>query len=108
MYLADFDGTVEQHLQEIADIAAGELIQIGASCEDPIPATMSDRIDWLRNHLIEDATYYVNTIGRTVRQIRCEALLRDKIATFIDSQPRASSAGQDPGALRQRIQTYVQ
>src|SRR5215204_866335 len=37
MYLADFDGPVEQHLGEIAEIAAREFDQIGEHCQEPIP-----------------------------------------------------------------------
>ena len=73
MYLADFDGPRERHLEEIARIAAAEFDRLGPFLVDAVAPTVAGRRQWLQDHVIPDATYYVNTIGRTVRQIRSEA-----------------------------------
>ena len=104
MYVADFDGGVEDHLAKLANIAASELTSLGKHLNDSILPASADRLAWLRAHLIPNATYYVNTIGRTVRQIRREADLRERIEVFLDGANTVSSA---PAAVRQMIQNFV-
>jgi len=52
------------------------------------------------------ATVYVNMVGRTVRQIRQEAQLRDAIQVFLD-RPGQDWVGKDPRVVRAAIQRYV-
>jgi Dyp-type peroxidase family len=104
IYLGDFDGSVEDHLDEIAALAAADFDRISAFCQDPVPTDPAGRRAWLGRHLIADANYYVNTIGRTVRQIRDEAGLRKAIEDFIDG---ANLPADDPEAVRQAIRTFV-
>ncbi len=104
MYLADFDGPVGDHLDEIADIAAGVFNRIGVFLEEPIPVTQSGRRAWLADHVIADQTYYVNTIGRTVRQIRCEQRLREAVEAFLD---RLDTAGLEANAIREKIRDHL-
>jgi len=103
-YLGDFDGLRERHLHEIAHIAAAEWDRLSAFLEDPIPGNVAGRRRWLEDHIVPDATHYVNAIGRTVRQIRSEARLRDRIEQFLDSigQPPA-----DGEKLHRKIQDFV-
>ena len=104
MYLADFDGPRERHLEEIARIAAAEFDRLGPFLVDAVAPTVAGRRQWLQDHVIPDATYYVNTIGRTVRQIRSEARLREAIEDFLD---RTDISSQNPDALRAQIQDFV-
>src|SRR4029077_21223025 len=104
MYIADFDSAVDDHLAELADIATTELTRLGAHLKDAIPADPTAQLAWLRRHIIENATYYVNTIGRTLRQIRCEADLRRQIEGFLDGANTGSST---PAALRPMVQNFV-
>ena len=48
--------------------------------------TARDRLDYLRRHVVKEAARYVNTSGRTVRQIRQEAALRDAIEAVLDDR----------------------
>jgi hypothetical protein len=105
MYLADFDGSVESHLAELVNIAASELARISPYLKDQIPPVAVGQINWLRSHIIPNATYYVNTIGRTVQQIRGEADLRQRIEVFLEGVNTASCT---PAALRRMIQDFVQ
>ena len=104
MYLADFDGSAEGHLAELVKIAADELAHIGRYLKDQIPTAAVDQLDWLWRHIIPNATYYVNTIGRTVQQIRCEADLRNRIEIFLDGCDTASCT---PEVVRKMIQNFV-
>ena len=105
MYLADFDGPRRAAaLEEIARIAAAEFDRLGPFLVDAVAPTVAGRRQWLQDHVIPDATYYVNTIGRTVRQIRSEARLREAIEDFLD---RTDIPSQNPDALRAQIQDFV-
>lgn len=104
MYLADFDGTVEGHFAELVSLAANELGRIGAHLRDPIPSNPRDQVVWLRQHIIPDATYYVNAMGRTVAQIRKDAELRKCIEEFLDG---IDVSGRSPSYVREMIQDFV-
>jgi len=104
MYLADFDGSVDSHLDEINQIAATAFATIGQYCQDPVPSDAAGRRRWLADHVISDATYYVNTIGRTVKQIRDEARLRAAIEEFLDT---ADLDGQTPASVTERIRQFL-
>ncbi|HEX2134921.1 MAG TPA: hypothetical protein VHG30_03315 [Microvirga sp.] len=104
MYLADFDGTRDRHLSEIADIGAAIFDTLSPFLVDAIPSTAAGRRQWLESHVIPDATAYVNTVGRTVARIRCEARLRREIEAFLDRTPVRSET---PEELRRRIQDFV-
>jgi Dyp-type peroxidase family len=104
MYLGDFDGPREQHLDELVHIAAAELGRLSPFFAVSIPPDIKGCRQWLEQHIIPDATHYVNAIGRTVRQIRAEAMLRDRIEQFLDG---VKPAPQDPEVLRRQVQDFV-
>jgi hypothetical protein len=104
MYLADFDSDVATHLAELAQIALHEFASLGQYLKHPVPSTSPELVSWLERHVISDATYYVNTIGRTLRQIRNDADLRARLETFLDGQHVSAL---DPLALRKLIQDHV-
>ena len=106
-YLADFDGPRERHREEIARNAAAE-IEGSKSWWTPSRPRSRAAAGGCRTTSIPDATYYVNTIGRAVRQIgaaeREHCARRSRISsTATDKQ------SQEPGknALRAQIQDYV-
>ncbi|HEX2724491.1 MAG TPA: catalase family protein, partial [Beijerinckiaceae bacterium] len=103
MYLADFDGAKALHLDEIATIAAAEFDRLSPFLADAIAPGVAARRRWLDDHVIEDATHYVNAVGRTVQQIRAEAMLRGRIEDFLDRAPPAQDAEQ----LRRQVQDFV-
>ena len=97
-------GLRDRHLDELAHIAAAELERLSRFLVHPIPPDVASRRKWLKHHVIPDATHYVNAIGRTVRQIRSEARLREMIEEFLD---RAKPPTHDREALRRQIQDFV-
>lgn len=104
MYLGDFDGEVDDHLAELATLAAGDLERIGAFLVEPMPGSVEGRKEWLAAHVIPNANYYVNTIGRTVAQIRQDAALRTAVEDFLDTPGLPAD---DPEALREATRVFV-
>jgi Dyp-type peroxidase family len=104
MYLADFDGSRELHIAEIARLAAEEFDALSPWLADAIPSTIEERRRWLQDHVIPDATSYVNTVGRSVPQIRSEAMLRSEIEDFLDQTDFSSH---EPEDVRRQVQDFV-
>ena len=72
-FLGECDGPAEAQLAEFATLAPEGLRKVFRHCE-----TLDDDTDiavWMRAHAVAPATFYVNWVGRTVRQIHEEAAL---------------------------------
>jgi hypothetical protein len=108
LYLSDVDGPTGRHLEELVDVAGSGIDAVFGFCEGyPAAATRESRLKYLRAGMVRAAAIYVNTIGRTVTQIRDEARLREAIEAFLDREPeRWSGAG--PREVRAAIQAFVQ
>ena len=106
--LSDFDVTVDAHLAELVEHAGAGLDQVFGSCEgypEGVPAG-SDRLQFLRRHAVKEAATYVNTRGRTVRQIRQESALREVIEAALDDRGR-EGAGRGPDDLRTDVRELL-
>ena len=85
IYASNVDGSANDHLRELASL--GALDQVWQHCENyPAAAarTRESRLGFLGGHTIASQTFYVNTIGRTVRQARDEAVLREALQRILD------------------------
>jgi hypothetical protein len=108
-YMADVDAPLARHLDDLVDIAAAGLDRIYGHCEDYPTGpgtTRAARLAYLRERQVAVAAIYVNTVGRTLRQIRQEARLRDALQAFIDRSGH-EWAGKDPRAVRAAIQRFA-
>jgi hypothetical protein len=108
IYMSDIDGSLQEHLKELVDISPKGLDQILGHCEgypDRGSATRAKRLDFLDDHLVSAGAAYVNTVGRTRRQIRDEARLRDAIQEFLDG---GDFDGVEPEALRGAVRRFVE
>ena len=106
-FLSNFDAPLDRQLQDLATIAGESFDLIFSHCEgypDFDERTPENRIAYLRSHLVKSKPFYINTIGRTVQQIRQEAQLRDAIEEFLDSQDWSD---QDVMEIRAAIQEFV-
>ncbi len=106
--LMDFDGAVDAHLEQLVETAGAGIDRVFGRCEgypegEP---TGRDRLDYLRRHVVKEAARYVNTTGRTVRQIRQESALRDAIEAALDD-PARNWDGRDPGDVRRAVRELV-
>jgi hypothetical protein len=107
--LSDLDVSAETHLRELVDAAGDGIDRLFVHCEgypagEPSPR---ERLDYLTSRVVKEAARYVNTTGRTARQIRQEAELRDAIADFLDRADRDPTGG-DPAQVRRSIQELVE
>jgi hypothetical protein len=98
----DCDGSGAAMLREMADRAGAGLRQIFSCCEGFDAA--ADLYDWMRRHGQKPLAAYVNTRGRTVRQIREEAALHDALAAYLG--PRAAAV-REPQDLRGDLVAYA-
>jgi hypothetical protein len=105
VYLSDFDVSKDEHLVQLA--AAPGLDRVFGSCEGyPVGGLAQDRLAFLRGHIAGEQARYVNRPGRTVRQIRREAELREALENFLDA--RADDlAGRDAQQVRAAILHFV-
>jgi len=106
VYVSDIDEPLSEHLDDLLELAPG-LDRVFGCCEGyPVrrEVTREARVRWLERHMIDTQAFYVNTVGRTVPQIRREALLHSEIEQFLD---RTEWHGRDPVEVRAAIQDHV-
>ena len=106
--LSDFDVTPEAHLEQLVETAGPGIDRAFGSCEgypegEP---TARERLAYLRGHIVREAARYVNTTGRTVRQIRQESALRDAIEAALDD-PGRDWDGLDADDVRRELTELV-
>jgi hypothetical protein len=103
---SNYDGTLTQHLADLYEHGARALHAIYRCCADypfaHVPELAPEQFDGAQSYLIagklDYEAFYVGRRGKTVRQIRREARLRDGIQRFLDglgSDPMRHFAG-DP------------
>jgi len=80
-FLGDCDGPADELLAEMVRLAAPGLRQIFSCCQGFTPD--ADLLAWMKTHSQAPAANYVNWVGRTVRQIREEARLRDELVKCV-------------------------
>jgi hypothetical protein len=103
-FLCDFDGAPAEFLNDLVKCAGPGLRRVFSYCDD-----FSDGNDlrrWIRAHDAPVATSYVNFRGRTVKQVREEASLRQAIGTYLASDAGAFE-GQSAEQIRTRVRQFV-
>jgi hypothetical protein len=105
VFLADVDGPADAFVRQLVGAAGDGLHSIYQQCAGyPGRAGL---LEYLQRNAIKSAAAYVNTVGRTVRQVRQEAQLHDAIETFLDSNAHQPGYT-NPRAVRAAIQEYVE
>ena len=107
VYIADLDVSPRRHLTELAHFDADGVDRVFGCCEDyPHGRGEAERLAWLRSRVIREPARYVNTHGRTVRQIRQEAELRDAVNEFLDAH-REELEDKEPGEVRAAVRDFL-
>jgi hypothetical protein len=101
VFLADVDGSADAFVRRFA---MDSIDRVFAHCVG-YPASPA-RLDYLRAHTVQTAASYVNTVGRTVQQIRQEAALREAIQHFLD-RTASQWRGAAPWRVRAAVQEFV-
>jgi hypothetical protein len=104
LLLSDLDVRPAQHLRELVDVAGEGVDRVFGHCAGYWP---QNRLAYLRRHVVKEQARYVNTVGRTVQQIRQEAQLREAIQQFLDADGRDWSQ-LDPGQVRAGVRAFVE
>jgi len=104
-FLGDMDGEEEAFLNELVRRASDGLRAIFSCCHGF--ASDTDLMAWLKLLRSPASAVYVNTRGRTVRQIREEAALRDAIERHLASQA-SSFEGLPPREIHAQLKRFVE
>jgi hypothetical protein len=109
LFMLDCDAPLDRNLQELVDVAGEGLDRIYGHCEDyphNSEITREKRLAYLHSRLERVDLLYVNTVGRTLQQIRQEAQLRNAIQDFLD-RSQQDWVNQDPLKVRAATQSFV-
>ncbi|HYP02505.1 MAG TPA: hypothetical protein VER76_20105, partial [Pyrinomonadaceae bacterium] len=107
----NFDGELDDYLEDLYAQAAAGLHRIYSCCRDYPATSAADRaqmLAYLRRHVVRPNAYHVGNTGRSLERVRQEDALRDGLETFLDDVVRQGQAGAPPATLRQKIQGFVQ
>jgi hypothetical protein len=108
IYMSDVDGTAEEHLADLVDVAGAGLDAVFGHCAGWPSGTGAGPPEWLAHlsrRLVRPTAAYVNTVGRTLTQIMEERRLRDAIEGFLDRS--GDSLPTDPALLRAAVRDFV-
>jgi hypothetical protein len=104
-FLGDVDGEEDAFLNELTRRASDGLRAIFSCCHGFAPDT--DLVAWMKLLRSPANTVYVNTRGRTVRQIREEAALRDAIVDHLASHA-SSLEGLPPREIHAKLSRFIE
>jgi hypothetical protein len=102
-FLGDCDGCADHLIADMAQRAGAGLRDMFSYCEGFHPNT--DLLGWMKQYSKPAAAAYVNHIGRTVRQIRQEAALRQELVEFLGKTPPANE--ENPRVTYERLLAHV-
>lgn len=105
--LSDCDGSADEHLEALVDVAGDGLDRLLVACEGypERGATRDERLSFLREKSQRVQANYVHRQGRTVQQIKREDELREALRQFVKAQ-RFSDLS--PAAARDQIRGFVE
>jgi hypothetical protein len=108
IYMSDLDISRERHLGDLVDSSGQGLDQLFGHCEgypQGPERTREQRLAYLRSHRIKEQAFYVNTVGRTTRQIRQEAELQACLEGLLDNAN--DLVQKDALEIRRALQEHV-
>jgi hypothetical protein len=109
VFMSDIDAPLGGYLRDLVELGGDALDRIFECCEGypTRPVTNDDRIAFLREHMVDPAAMYVNTVGRTVEQVHRDNELRDAIEDYLD-RPDVDVTRLRSAEAHSRIRTYVE
>jgi hypothetical protein len=108
VYTSEVDAPAKRRVDELADVGGAGLDATFGLCDGyPAAPDAQSRAAFLRDHPLPPHASYVNTIGRTVDQIRDEARLREAIEHFLDARRAEGRLPDEPAEIRKAIQDFV-
>jgi Dyp-type peroxidase family len=108
LFATDFDGPLDEHMDELLRVAGPGLDQVFSHCEGwPGIAEPAAVHGYFLRHRLASNTFYTGTMHRSVEQIHREEELHLAIEGWLDEHAEKPDFGTDPLALRERIRRYV-
>lgn len=108
----NYDKPLDEHLEQLVDVAGEGLDRIYSHCEgypEPSSRTRQSRLAYLRQHKRSYGAFHNGTVGLSVQRIRMEARLRDEIEDFIDREGISRDwSSQKPQRIRTDIQRHIE
>ena len=103
-FVGDIDGDVDAFFEKLVNVADSGLRAIFSCCGGFTPST--DLVRWMKKHSAPAIAVYVNWRGRTVRQVREEAALKEALENYIRSNP-IELDGQPAREVHAKLQQFV-
>ncbi len=105
VFMSDIDSPLAGYFDRLAEVAGEGLDEIYCHCVDyPEAPTPDLRKEFLARCIIKTDAAYINTVGRSLEQVRAEASLRRAIEDFLDGQ---SWTGVPPAEVRAAVREFV-
>jgi Dyp-type peroxidase family len=106
LFSTDFDGPLDEHVDELLDVAGPGLDRVFGLCEGwPGHADRVGVHAFFLLHRVPSNTFYTGTMHRSVDQIHREAELHQAVEGYLDREQ--ANLGADPVAIRGRIRDWV-
>ncbi len=104
-FLGTLDGDRDTFLKEVARRASPGLREIFSCCKGF--GSDTDPLDWMRRNSRFPIAAYTNYLGRTVRQVREEAALREALDGYAQNN-EAALAGLSPREVHAALRRFVE
>jgi hypothetical protein len=108
VYMSDVDAPAWRHLVALVRIGGARLDDVFGHCEGWPSSSVSTwaRVAWLRARRISSDVVYVNTVGRSLAQVRDERRLRQAIEEFLDGK-QTEWGSRDPVQIHAAVREFV-
>jgi hypothetical protein len=109
LFTMDVDAPLDRRLEDLVELGGEGLDRVFGHCEGyPPPDSLvaASRLTYLRSRLVGVTVFYAHRVGRSLEQVRQEALLRAAIDDHLDAA-EVDWRDRDALAVREGIRSYV-
>jgi hypothetical protein len=105
----NFDGSLDEYLNELLQHAGEGLHRIYECCPDYPGGTYeaSKLAAFLKTRVVRPSAYHIGNVGRSAERIRQERSLRMRIEDFLDGIVAAGKGKDAPVSLHKEVQQFV-
>lgn len=108
LFATDFDGPLDQHIDELLDVAGPGLDQVFSHCVGwPGSHDRAAVHGFMLRHRLASNTFYTGTMHRSVDQIHREEELHQAIERYLDENAGKADFPREPLAIRSRVRDWV-
>ncbi|HEX2203486.1 MAG TPA: hypothetical protein VHG91_09325 [Longimicrobium sp.] len=108
LFATDFDGPLDEHVDELLDVAGPGLDEVFGHCEGwPGYRDRAAVHGYFLRHRIASNTFYTGTMNRSVDQIHREEELHRTIEAYLDAEAGKPGFPTEPLKIRERIREFV-